>query len=79
MGIKRFDTLIRTGNEYIIGRISGIKFILCDGSASCALHGMYGADDGRIMVSECTQEQYDMFTNVVEKAYPNMCVFNYEG
>ena len=62
-------------NAYVRGRISGIKLVVCDGSdkfANCEI------DEGILIKSECTPEQYDEFMNIVEKHYPGLCEFDYK-
>lgn len=84
---KSFQTLIkREGrfglSDHVCGRISGIHLCTCfdkplDERDSIA--GPYRiVEDGMIIESICTCEQYDAFMNTVESIYPGLCEFNYK-
>lgn len=76
-----YRTLIRKEDslgekEYVIGRISGMKAVLCDNGVNYAIAQTFR---GRILTTYCTDEQYELFVDFVERYYPKLCVFYYVG
>ena len=65
-------------NEYIFGRINGIKYGVCDvpnggkelGSTVSSVSGF------RFINTRCTNEQYETFKNIIEQKYPGLCTFD---
>lgn len=84
---KLFRTLVKKdhkfgGNDYVLGRISGYKNILCDGDRdgiSKPGFGMFSTEIGTIMACKCTLEEYNKFIDLVNKHYPGLCVFDYNN
>ena len=35
-------------------------------------------DNVKIMIAECTEEQYELFKKTIEKLYPGLCEFDVE-
>lgn len=80
MDKKIFKTLVKDNhkfgrNAYIRGKISGIQFMVCDINKTYANEGIEG---GILYTCECTPEQYEKFTKIIEEHYPGLCIFNYE-
>jgi len=80
MGKKFYKTLIRKDhilgeNLYVIGRVSGIGFMLCGKDGTYA---HMKNDKGEILVHYCTLRQYRKFENVIRKHYPDLCKFYYK-
>ena len=77
---KIFKTLVKDNhvkfgrNSYIRGRISGIQYVVCDKDT----YANKSIDGGIIQTCKCTPEQYEQFTEIVDKMYPGLCIFNYE-
>lgn len=81
---KLFKTYVRAGhklsrNDYVMGRLSGIKYVICNGDPNCGFAHNYMSDGSRCFYVECTAEQYRRFAEVVEEIYPGLCVFDLEG
>jgi hypothetical protein len=81
MSKKIFYTLVKEdhtlgGNKYILGRISGIRSVLCAEELGNTLANMH-VEEGTILSALCTDKQYKDFTKYVEERYPNLCIFNY--
>lgn len=79
-----FRTLIikkdRLGkNVYVHGRISGMNVALCGGVKNDKRFALMENRKVLVITSECTQKQYDTFSELVEKLYPGICVFDYKG
>lgn len=78
MNTKKFRTLVGRGaNSYIKGRISGMMEIIC-GDPGRVPYAIMPTKYGDVLTTRCTIEQYAEFMIVVEKHYPNVCIFNYE-
>ena len=80
METNLFKTLVKFKrelgvNQYILGRISGINYMLCGDDKIQFANTC--VNDEYILISICTAEQYAIFANVIEKQYPGLCVFNY--
>lgn len=63
------------GNVYVRGKISGIQSVMCPREIEFG-NGMI--EEGFILVTECTVDQYDDFMNFVENMYPGLCIFDYK-
>lgn len=63
------------GNEYIIGRISGIGYILSGEDKDEAL---IITDKGTIYSNVFTAQNYDKFINIIDKLYPGLITANYK-
>ena len=83
MELKRFKTVIDNkhklgGSPYVLGRINGIMFAMCNGLDGAVFEIDHDDDiDIEILTAECTKRQYDAFSEVIESLYPGLCVFNY--
>lgn len=62
-------------NAYVRGRISGIQLIVCEGYKT---HSNRGIEGGILHICECLPEQYERFSEIVDRIYPGLCIFNYE-
>ena len=80
MEIKKFKTLAKREHKlysnYVRGKINGAMHVMCDGPFAVP-SAMDIMEHGTIYVTKCTQEQYDLFTKVVENWYPGLCEFDY--
>lgn len=63
--------------DFVVGRVSGMKTAICDFDNKPDYADYYGPD-GVLLITKCTQEQYDKFTEIVEKNYPGLCDFDYK-
>lgn len=81
-----FKTLVKAdhklgGNKYVLGRISGIKYVVCDtlglSEMDQVISGNGQTEAGHILKTECTAECYSAFTDIIESHYPGLCVFDY--
>ena len=63
------------GNEYIIGRISGIGYIL---SGEHKDEALIITDKGTIYSNVFTAQNYDKFINIIDKLYPGLITANYK-
>lgn len=80
-----FKTLVKAEHKlgcdnYVLGRISGIQYVVCDRVGTETEQPLYGRGFtalGSIFKTKCTAEQYDEFASIVESEYPELCVFNY--
>lgn len=78
MNTKKFKTLVCKGaNDYILGRISGMKLVICDDPGRVGYANMK-TKYGTILTTRCSMAQYTLFMNMVEEKYPDLCIFNYE-
>lgn len=78
-----FKTLIlkkgRLGkNKYVHGRICGMNLVLCGGVESDRRFPLLENRKITIILSECTQKQYNKFKELVEEVYPGICIFDYK-
>lgn len=66
-------------NNYVLGRISGIAFMIFDyhTDESILAYGNVDIDEGVLMTHEGTHDQYKNFASTIEKNYPELCVFDY--
>lgn len=67
-------------NDHDIAIVSGVVLGLCDlpnGGKKRTIM-MTPKDNTKIMISECTEEQYVLFKKTIEKLYPNLCAFDIE-
>ena len=63
------------GNEYIIGRIDGIGYILSEEHKAKAL---MVTEEGTIYSNVFTAQNYDKFINIIDKLYPGLITANYK-
>lgn len=76
--LKIYKTLVESNNDYVVGRINGVKLAICDYPNKNFDNYMTTNSAGfSILLCECTEEQYNTFANIVDKIYPGMCVFNH--
>lgn len=81
-----FKTLVKGDhklgcNEYVMGRISGIEYVLCNGGTKPQQQFPwdYNPENGdHRMMTFCTKKEYDNFANMIEYLYPGLCIFNYQ-
>ena len=64
-------------NKYVLGRLSGIKYIVCDGVRKPHVGPMVHENGTPIMFTKCTEDQYAEFARIVENVYPGLCIFRY--
>lgn len=66
-------------NLYVIGRLSGIGYVICGHlkSFGCGIN-RNGEHKDSCFIHECSPEQYEKFKELVEKEYPGLCIFNYK-
>ena len=79
-----FKTLIKgdhkLNNEYVHGRVSGISYVLCGGAEGNNFANItIKKDKSFIITAECTTKEYVEFRKVIEKMYPDLCIFDYQG
>lgn len=79
-GKMRFETLMKEDhkfgdNQYVLGRISGMLYAICNDDYLCWGHCKNNA--GYILITECTPERYEIFKEKVEEQYPDLCIFDY--
>ena len=84
MEIKTFNTFVKKGvnpvyddNDFVEGRLSGIQQAICDPDNERG-YAIAHVQDGYIIATTCTLEQYERFAEIVEKCYPKLCVFDYK-
>ena len=66
-------------NDRDVARVDGVKLGLCDlPNGGKAYTTMTLKDNVKIMIAECTEEQYELFKKTIEKLYPGLCEFNVE-
>ena len=82
---RKFYTLVKEnhkfgGNDYIRGKIHSYKELICDGERDGLTKPAFAwniiSGVGHAIATECTQEQYDHFSQMVEKHYPGLCEFD---
>ena len=67
------------GNEYVTGRIHGFMTIICD-MRHKPMHVNIGLYNGStVMAVLATKEKYEEFKTCVEKYYPGLCLFDWQG
>lgn len=77
---QKFKTLVKSehnlgGNDYILGRISGIGLMVKD--YEDVTYPIQRIEEGNIITMKCTLAQYENFINAVETHYPELCKFYY--
>lgn len=80
---RLFKTLIKKDskfgeNTYVIGRIDGIMSTMDGCIYKAYSYAHYTNDEGTILRGVFTKFGYRKFCKVIEKIYPDLCVFNYE-
>lgn len=63
-------------NKYVLGRISGIKHVICSNDKS-QRYGNSGVDNGVVLRVDCEKSKYDEFVTMIEDLYPGLCEFYY--
>ena len=84
---KSFKTFVKYNtqtrcNDYILGRISGLMMglIMCiDKKERVRTYGIRVIEGGKLMEHDCSEEAYKIFTETVEREYPDICIFNFQG
>lgn len=76
MEVKKYATVIKKdhelgGNDYVVGRISGILYVVCGGEEEPHTE----IETGRVLIANCTWEAYDRFKTIVKNLYPGLCKF----
>ena len=61
-------------NEFILGRISGIGYIVANKKGFALME----ICEGNVYRNEFTPDEYDKFMNIIEDLYPGLCEFNYQ-
>lgn len=61
-------------NKYILGRISGIKHVVCEEHGKVA-HGHIIRDGCWVYPVDCTETQLETLRNMLEGLYPGLCEF----
>lgn len=78
---KAYRTLVKNTdlygkvNPFILGKVSGVMFILCNHNEnrySCG-YAIEEYDFGTIITVDTTEGLYNEFLDVVEKMYPGLC------
>ena len=64
-------------NDYVFGRIMGISWAMLHSDREIEFGTGELEDGSKIIVHECTGKQYDDFVDVIEKQYPDLCIFGY--
>lgn len=83
MAARKIKTLVKSehtlGNDKVVlGRILGAMAVMCKEDPANGLEfGRGHCDRGIIIVAETTEEKYSQFTNVIERWYPGLCIFDY--
>ena len=80
---RLFKTLIKKDsifgeNTYIIGRIDGIMSTMDGCIYKTYGYAHYTNDKGTILRGVFTKFRYRKFCKVIERIYPDLCVFDYE-
>lgn len=65
-------------NDYIIGRVNGIEYVLCGHCGEYKHRAIHSNINGFVIISYCTKEDYENFATEVEKLYPGLCEFYWE-
>lgn len=72
----RGDYKFQVPEEYILGKIAGIGYMICGQSRGYTMRRI--KDKGAIYEKEFTVDEYDNFMNIIEELYPGLCEFNYQ-
>lgn len=80
MDKKIFRTLIKKKHklgekEYVFGRISGFQSVICNEVVDDGYPNKL-TDEGLLLTTKCTEEQYAKFRIRVAEEYPGLCDFN---
>ena len=85
MDKKIFTTIVKSkdevkiSNDYTLGRIRGIEYVMCGGAPGANFGTMYCPTNGRhLFGTECSDEEYLAFKTMVERLYPGLCIFDGE-
>ena len=70
--IKRWNCL----NDYVVGTIRGIQYVICHEPGESEFAHIR-INEGLILTTDCTKEQYQHFSDIVEELYPGLCEFYY--
>lgn len=74
----RVNTLIQKNhkfcNDFVRGKISGIGFMICNSENGYASKE---TENGYIYTNDFTVDEYDKFMKIIDKLYPDLCIFNY--
>lgn len=82
---KQFKTAIDGkhkfgSNEYVLGRINGIMYVMCGGEMNMSFGMKHNNKlDIWVLTAECTERQYSAFADCIEEQYPGLCIFDYAG
>lgn len=66
-------------NDRDVARVDSIKLGLCDlpnGGKKYTTTTL--KDNTKIIIAECTEEQYELFKKTIEYLYPGLCEFDIE-
>jgi hypothetical protein len=77
---KVFETIMRGNHElsnrdYILGFVRGIGSIICNEQLKKSFTTYINTNGLWVIPIECTKEEYEAFTKIVEKRYPGLFVF----
>lgn len=80
--IRLYKTLVkgddcRSKNQYNIGRINGIMFVICS-RVNEKPYGNRRKPEGTILKVETTEARYSKFCKIIDYIYPGLCKFDYE-
>lgn len=68
-------------NKFVLGRISGAMAVMCEDALTTK--GEFAIDSfrngDRIFKVRTTDEKYKAFASVIERWYPGLCIFDYDG
>ena len=67
-----------SGNAFVRGKITGIRYALLHKDLSVDMANAQMPDGTVIIPAECTTEEYETFKLLVEKCYPDLCIFDYK-
>ena len=66
-------------NEYVVGKVSGIMSVLCDGDERPFVIREDIESKDRILTTKCTADKYAIFVGAVTKHYPaDLFIFDYK-
>ena len=83
MNAKVFKTLVKDDHKlgkdnFVFGRIMGAMAVMCKDDPAMGLESGWGhCDNGKIIKTETTVEQYGAFASVIENWYTGLCIFDY--
>ena len=67
-----------TSNDYVIGRIMGVNYVMCNGVPDNGWGVVVNDDGTRVFNTECSAGKYAAFADVVDEMYPGLGIFDYK-